>query len=59
MSSLIEYLEPIKVVANSEKTSASSPKFKLTLNAVEKKLADILPPREFEQDGQKFIQEKF
>jgi len=55
---LIEYCEPVKVVANSEKMSASSPKFKPTLNPVEKKLADILPPREWaEANGQKYIQQ--
>ena len=42
---------------NAEKLSAASPKFKPSLNAVEKKLADILPPREFEVDGQKYIQQ--
>ena len=57
VESLIEYLEPVKVVPNGEKTSSSSPKFKPTLNAIEKKLADILPPREFEVDGQKYIQQ--
>merc|ERR1712055_1126258 len=54
---LVEYSEPVKVVPNPEKLSAASPKFKPSLNAVEKKLADILPPREFEVDGQKYIQQ--
>ena len=51
VESLIEYLEPVKVIPNSEKTSSKSPKFKPTLNAIEKKLADILPPREFDIDA--------
>lgn len=57
IDSLIEYLEPVKITPNAEKTSASSPKFKPTMNAVERKLADILPPREFEVDNQNFIQQ--
>jgi hypothetical protein len=28
IDSLIEYLEPVKITPNAEKTSASSPKFK-------------------------------
>lgn len=68
--SLIDYLPPVKVTPNEEKSSTDSPKLKPALTPIEKKLAgkkefemnfsifssEILPPREYEQNGQKFLQ---
>jgi len=54
--SLIDYLPPVKVTPNEEKSSTDSPKLKPALTPIEKKIAEILPPREYEQNGQKFLQ---